>query len=64
MVKNPPGNAGATGDAGSDPALATRGNQFTPVFLPKIPSTEEPGGLQSIGSQSDTTEQLRIFIAS
>ena len=24
----------------------------------KIPWTEEPGGLQSVGTQSDTTEQL------
>ena len=26
----------------------------------KIPWTEEPGGLQSMGSQSDTTEQLHF----
>ena len=34
--------------------------QPTPVFLPgKIPWTEEPGGLQSMGSQElDTTERL------
>ena len=25
----------------------------TPVFLPGIPSTEKPGGLQSMGSQRD-----------
>ena len=31
--------------------------QSTPVFLPGIPWTEEPGGLQSMESQeSDTTE--------
>ena len=26
----------------------------------KIPWTEEPGGLQSMGSQSDTTERLHF----
>ena len=26
----------------------------------RIPWTEEPGGLQSMGSQSDTTERLRM----
>ena len=32
------------------------GNVFTPVFLPgKIPWTEEPGGLQSTGSQKSQT---------
>ena len=31
--------------------------QPTPVFLPeKIPRTEEPGGLQSIGSQKSQTQ--------
>ena len=30
---------------------------LTPVFLPgEIPWTEEPGGLQSTGSESDTTD--------
>ena len=33
--------------------------QSTPVFLPgEPPYTEEPGGLQSMRSQRDTTEQL------
>ena len=33
--------------------------QPTPVFLPEFPLTEEPGGLQSTGSQeSDMTQQL------
>ena len=31
----------------------------TPVFLPgKSPWTEEPGGLQSMGSQRDSTEAI------
>ena len=33
--------------------------KVTPAFLPgECPSTEEPGGLQSVGSQLDTTERL------
>ena len=33
--------------------------QPTPVFLPgESPWTEEPGGLQSMGSRSDTSERL------
>ena len=33
--------------------------QPTPVFLPEeSPRTEEPGGLQSMGSQSDMAGQL------
>ena len=40
--------------------LRKRKLQFIPVFLPKIPTEE----LQSIGSQSDTTEQLSTFMAS
>ena len=33
--------------------------QSTPVFLPGKSQTEEPGRLQSIGSQSDITERLK-----
>ena len=56
MVKNLPTNAGPTGDTGSIP-----GNQEDPlqeematpssIIAGKIPWTEEPGGLQSMGSQ-------------
>ena len=56
VVKNPPANAGNAGDmgliagSGRSPGV---GMQPTPLFLPgKIPWTEEPGGLQSVGSQS------------
>ena len=52
VVKNPPANAG---DMGSNPGLgrsAGEGNgsplQYTCL---EIPWTEEPGGLQSMGSQ-------------
>ena len=39
--------------------------QPTPVFLPgRIPWTEEPGGLQSLGrTESDTTERLNTAAA-
>ena len=37
--------------------------QPTPVVLPEgFPWTEEPGGLQSMGLQSDTPEQLSTGI--
>ena len=49
-------NAGDTGDEGLTPGVRKiprrRKWQPTPVFLPgNIPWTEEPGGLQSVGSQ-------------
>ena len=48
MVKNLPANAG---DTGSIPGLG-RSPEPTPVFLPgQAPWTEEPGRLQSMGSQ-------------
>ena len=60
-VKNPPANAGDVRDAGlilglEDPleeSMATHSS----IIGWRIPWTEEPGRLQSIGSQeSDTTE--------
>ena len=55
MVKNPSANAGDIRNSGSIPGLEIfqrRAWQPTPVFLPvRIPWTEEPGGLQSIGLQ-------------
>ena len=57
LVKNPPANAGDVGTAGSIPASGRPRRspwQPIPVFLPGkcMPWTEEPGGLQSMGSQS------------
>ena len=55
MVKNPPSNAGDVRDASSIPGSGSSpgGGNGTP--LPGLdwetPWTEEPGGLQSIGSQ-------------
>ena len=34
------------------------------IFAWKIPWTEEPGGLQSMGKESDTTEQLSMHTQS
>ena len=57
LVKNPPANAGDVGTAGSIPASGRPRRspwQPIPVFLPGkcMPWTDEPGGLQSMGSQS------------
>ena len=53
MVKNPPVNAG---DAGSVPGLGRssgvgNGNSLSRIPAWRIPWTEEPGGLKSMGSQ-------------
>ena len=58
VVKNPPTNAGDVRDAGlilgeEDPleeGMATHSS----ILAWRIPWTGEPGGLQSIGSQSQT----------
>ena len=55
VVKNPPVNAGDTRDTGSIPGsedplekgMATHSS----ILAWRIPWTEEPGGLHSIGSQ-------------
>ena len=54
-VKNLPANAGDTGDAGSIPGSGRflrlgHGNQCS-ILAWEIPWREEPGGLQSMGSQ-------------
>ena len=56
MVKNPPVNAGDARDMGSIPGLGRspgegNGNPLEYPCLKKIPWTDEPGGLQSIGPQ-------------
>ena len=56
MVKSPPTSAGDTKDAGSIPQLGRssgKGMATRPSILAwRIPWTEEPGGLRSIGSQT------------
>ena len=56
MVKNLPASAGNTRNLGSVPGLERspkggNGNQLQYSCLDRIPWTEEPGGLQSMGSQ-------------
>ena len=52
MVKNPPANAGDGGDPWVGKVPWRRKYQPTPVFLlGKTPWMEQPGGLQSMGSQ-------------
>ena len=56
VVKNPPAPAGDGREGGFDPWVRKspwrRKWQPTPGFLPgESPWTEEPGGLQSMGSQ-------------
>ena len=61
VVKNPPANAGATGEEDSIPGLGKspggeNGNPLQYSFL-ENPHEQVPGGLQSIGrKESDTTE--------
>ena len=54
MVKNPPANAGELRDAGSTPewedSLEEGLASQSTILVWRIPWTEEPGGLQSIGS--------------
>ena len=54
-VKNPPANAGDARDDSSSPGLGgspgERNGNHSNILAWKIPRTEEPGGLQSIGSQ-------------
>ena len=60
MVKNLPANAGDVGDAGSIPGSGRSpgGGNGNPLqnLACKIPRTEEPGGLQSMGSQKSQTQ--------
>ena len=56
VVKNPPENAGDIRDAGSIPGSGRspgegHGNPLKYSCLKNPPWTEQPGGLQSIGSQ-------------
>ena len=55
MIKNPPANSGDVRDADSIPGLGRfpgGGNAtHSSILAWEIPWTEEPGGLQSMGSQ-------------
>ena len=59
MVNNPPVNAGDVRDAGSIPGFGRspeEGNGNSSILAWRIPWTENPGGLQFIGKESDMTE--------
>ena len=55
VVKNPPANAGDVRDMGSIPGLGRSAEEgmaaHSSIRAWRIPWTEEPGGLQSMGSQ-------------
>ena len=63
LVKSPPANAGGTGDSGLIPGLGYTLEEEMAIhsrFLAgTIPWTEEPGGLQSEGLQSQTQLSTR-----
>ena len=61
MIKNPLANAGDIRDVGSIPGLGRSPEEgmaaHSSILAWRIPWTEEPGGLQSMGqTESDTTE--------
>ena len=62
VVKNPPAIAGDVRDMGSFPALERSPEKgmaiHSSILAWRIPWTEEPGGLQSIGLQSWTLKLL------
>ena len=65
MVKNPPANAVDARDACSIPGCgrSLRGGNGNPVQYSLL-DTEEPGSLQSMGSQSDMTERTHTHTLS
>ena len=54
-------------DLGSIPGLGRSSEEgngsplYSSILAWRMPWTEEPGGLESSGSQTDTTERLNIF---
>ena len=60
VVKNPPANAGDIRDSGLIPGLGRSSGGgmaiHSSILAWRIPWTEEPGKLQSIASQRDTTK--------
>ena len=51
MVKNPPANVGGAREAGWEDPLEEEMATHSSILAWRIPRTEEPGGLQSMGSQ-------------
>ena len=54
MVKNPPANARDIRDPGREDPLEKGMATYPRILSRGAPWTEEPGGLQSMGSQSPT----------
>ena len=54
VVKNPPANAGDVGSVPGSGRSPGKGNGNSSILAWRIPCTEEPGGLQSMGLQSQT----------
>ena len=67
MVKSLPANAGAVGDASliSGPGRSPGGRHGNPLSILawRIPWAEEPGGLQSMGSQRVSWTRLKPLSA-
>ena len=67
VVKNPPANAGDVRDPGLIPGLgkSRRGGNGNPLQYSCLenPWTEEPGGLQSTGSQSQTPLSMHTTLS-
>ena len=56
-LKNPPANAGDAGSVpGQEDPLEEKMATHSSILAWRIPRTEEPGGTQSMGLQSDTTD--------
>ena len=49
MVKNPPANVGEAGSLSQEDALENEMATYSNIVAWKIPWTEDPDGLQSIG---------------
>ena len=64
MVKNPPAiqeiQELQVGSLGQEDPLEEGMATHSSILTWRIPWTEEPGGLQSIGSQKSRTEQKRL----
>ena len=57
MVKNIPANAGNAGSiSGSERPLEKEMATHSSILAWEIPWTEEPGGIQSMGSQKSQTQ--------
>ena len=60
MIKNLPANAGDTGDSSSIPGLGRSLKEeianHSSILAWKVPGAEDPDRLQSMGSQTDSTE--------